>query len=39
VTITAERAVELIHFVETFAGGKLVLSFALSLFAGVRPCV
>jgi integrase len=39
VTITAERAAELMAFVETFAGGKLVPSFALSLFAGIRPCV
>lgn len=39
VTITAERAAELMHFLETFAGGKLVPSFALSLFAGIRPCV
>ncbi len=39
VTITAERAAELMHFLETFADGKLVPSFALSLFAGIRPCV
>ena len=39
VTITAERAAELMHFLETFADGKLVVSFALSLFAGIRPDV
>lgn len=39
VTITAERAAELMHFLETFADGKLVPSFALSLFAGIRPCI
>ena len=39
VTITAERAAKLMHFLETYADGKLVPSFALSLFAGIRPCV
>src|SRR5262249_39768938 len=39
VTITAERAAELMHYVETLEGGKLVPMFALCLFAGIRPCV
>ncbi len=39
VTITAEQATELMHYLETFERGKLVPSFALSLFAGIRPCV
>lgn len=39
VTLTAVRAAEVMHFGETFTGRKLVPSFALSLFAGIWPCV
>jgi integrase len=37
VTITAVQAEELMHYVETVAGGALVPYFALCLFAGIRP--
>jgi site-specific recombinase XerD len=37
VTITAIQAEELMHYVETVAGGALVPYFALCLFAGIRP--
>jgi integrase len=37
VTITAIQAAELMHYVETMAGGALVPYFALCLFAGIRP--
>lgn len=37
VTLTAERAAELMEHVEQVAGGALVPFFALCLFAGIRP--
>ncbi|MFZ5495499.1 MAG: site-specific integrase [Verrucomicrobiota bacterium] len=39
VTITAEKAAEVMAYVETYEGGKLVPYFAICLFAGIRPCV
>jgi integrase len=39
VTISAETTADLMAFVETFEGGKLVPYFALCLFAGIRPCI
>ncbi len=39
VTIPAERAEELMAYVQTYEGGEMVPYFALCLFAGVRPCV
>jgi site-specific recombinase XerD len=39
VTITAEKAAELMAFVEAFEGGEMVPYFAICLFAGIRPCV
>jgi integrase len=38
-TLSAERAQELMTFVESYRGGALVPFFALCLFAGIRPCV
>jgi integrase len=38
-TLTAERAQELMTYVEGYRGGALVPFFALCLFAGIRPCV
>jgi len=38
-TITSATAQTLMAFVEDFEGGRLVPFFALSLFAGIRPCV
>ncbi|HEY0946048.1 MAG TPA: site-specific integrase, partial [Opitutaceae bacterium] len=37
-TITADRAAELMAFLETHEDGTLVPYFSLCLFAGVRPC-
>jgi hypothetical protein len=37
-TISAERAAELMGYLETYEGGTLVPYFSLCLFAGVRPC-
>ncbi|MBP6865177.1 MAG: site-specific integrase [Candidatus Didemnitutus sp.] len=39
VTITAEKAAELMEYVETYLEGELVPYFAICLFAGVRPCI
>jgi site-specific recombinase XerC len=39
VTISAERAAELMAFVETYQCGAMVPYFAICLFAGIRPCV
>jgi hypothetical protein len=39
VTLSADQSAELMAFVEEFEGGELVPSFAISLFAGIRPCV
>jgi tetratricopeptide (TPR) repeat protein len=39
VTITAEKAKELMAYVETFRGAALVTYFAICLFAGIRPCI
>jgi integrase len=39
VTISVEKAAELMAFVETFEGGEMVPYFALCLFAGIRPCI
>lgn len=39
VTITAEKAAEVMAFVEKFENGALVPYFAICLFAGVRPCI
>lgn len=39
VTITAEKAAEVMEFVEHYEGGEMVPYFAICLFAGVRPCV
>jgi len=36
-TLSSEKAGELMRFVETFEGGKLVRYFALAMFAGIRP--
>jgi len=38
-TITAEQAVKLMAHLETFKDGALVPYFALTLFAGIRPCI
>jgi integrase len=37
-TLTAERASELMAYVEEFQDGRLVPYYSLCLFAGVRPC-
>lgn len=37
-TISADRAAELMGYLETYQGGALVPYFSLCLFAGVRPC-
>ncbi|HEY1110429.1 MAG TPA: site-specific integrase [Opitutaceae bacterium] len=39
VTITAEKARELMAYVETFRDAALVTYFAICLFAGIRPCI
>jgi integrase len=39
VTISAERAAELMRYVEGFHDGALVPCIAIPLFAGVRPCI
>lgn len=39
VTITAEKAADLMEYIETHLDGELVPYFAICLFAGVRPCV
>lgn len=39
VTITAEKAKELMAYVETFRDAALVTYFAICLFAGIRPCI
>ena len=39
VTLSAERAAEVMAFVESFENGTLVTYFALCLFAGIRPCI
>jgi integrase len=39
ITITAEKAAEMMAFVETFENGALVPYFAICLFAGIRPCI
>ncbi|MFT3784070.1 MAG: site-specific integrase [Nibricoccus sp.] len=38
-TLSAMQARELMAYVETFEGGRLVPFFALCLFAGIRPCI
>jgi integrase len=38
-TLSAEQAAELMKYVESYEGGKLVPFFALCLFAGIRPCL
>ena len=38
-TLSAEQAAELMAYVETYEGGRLVPFFALALFAGIRPCL
>jgi len=38
-TISAQKAEELMAYVEGFQNGKLVPYFALCLFAGIRPCM
>jgi integrase len=38
-TFTAKQAADLMAYVETYHGGKLVPFFALCLFAGIRPCL
>ena len=38
-TLTAERAAELMAYVEGYEGGEMVPFFALCLFAGIRPCI
>lgn len=37
-SITANKAAELMVFVEAYDGGQLVPYFSLCLFAGIRPC-
>jgi integrase len=39
ITISAEKAAELMSFVETYECGEMVPYFAICLFAGVRPCI
>lgn len=39
VTITAEKARELMAYAETFRDAALVTYFAICLFAGIRPCI
>ena len=39
VTISAERAAELMRYVEAYHDGALVPCIAIPLFAGVRPCI
>lgn len=39
ITLTAERAAEIMAFLETFEDGRWVPFFALTLFAGIRPAV
>lgn len=39
VKITAEKARELMAYVETFRDAALVTYFAICLFAGIRPCI
>jgi integrase len=38
-TLTAERAAELMAYVEAYEGSEMVPFFALCLFAGIRPCL
>jgi integrase len=38
-TITAEHAEKLMAYLETFKNGVMVPYFALTLFAGIRPCL
>lgn len=38
-TLTAAKAQELMTYVESYQGGRLVPFFVLCLFAGIRPCL
>ena len=38
-TLSAQQSADLMEYVETFEGGRLVPFFALCLFAGIRPCL